>query len=209
MKHIVRIILIFFLLVAASLAVVVVAVKLYFPPAKIVHYIQTGSLGFIGRTVKIGRLSYGFKGVAIRDFSISNPLNFSSGTFLSLDSLFIGYAWHPLRPLISGRAGGVSFETAITWDSGEQALQFQSMRIFTGDKLLISSGTISNMSDFNHLRYRFSIAGDRQVLDRMLELFPALSSFQYGDTATVSFAIEGSPEGIKLTRKDWPNHQSQ
>jgi hypothetical protein len=201
MKHLLRIILIFVLLAVVSLSGVIIAARLYFPPAKVVRYIQDGSLGFIGRAVKIGTLSYGLKGLDIQRFSVSNPPDFSAGTFLSLDAVHIGYVWHPLRLLITGQIGGLSCEGTIRYSPGGQSLVFDGLRLCAGDKLLVSSGTINNIRDTNNLQYTFSITGDRVVLDKVLELFPALAAFQYGDTATVRFIIEGSPQGVRITRK--------
>ena len=202
MKHLFRIVLIFVLLIIMSLAGVVLAVRLYLPPAKIIQYIQDTSLGFIGRSIKIDTLSYGIHGIDIHGFSLSNPLNFSAGTLISLDLLHIGYVWHPLRPVVSGRAGSLTFEGIIHHTTGYESIILEDLQIRADDKLLVSSGTINNIHEMAKLSYSFSVHGDRTVLDRVFELFPALSAFQYGDSPTVHFVIEGSPQGVRLTRMD-------
>jgi hypothetical protein len=201
MKHLIRIALIFLLLCVLSVAGTIVSVRVIFPPAKVIRYIQDGSLGFIGRAVKIGSLSYGLKGMDIRGFSLSNPPDFSAGTFLSLDNVHIGYARHPWRPRVTGSIGALSFEGTVRRASEEHAIVFDDLRIRTGNSLLLSSGTVSGLRDTNTMRYTFQVSGDRVVLDRVLELFPALAAFQYGDTPKVRFVIEGSPEGIRISRK--------
>lgn len=178
-----------------------IAIRLFLSPEKVARGIEALSAAYAGRAVSVGQLSYGWRGLRMQDVAISHAPNFDAGILIACNELAFGWTTRPLRPVISGRAGAVSFEAAVRPLPAVTGAAFENIRVSAGEGVLTATGTVRSVTDPSALRYTFSVSGDRPVLDRVLKLFPALASFQYGDIPTVSFDVEGSPDGLRVRRR--------
>ncbi len=70
-----------------------VLVRRYLPPRKVRALIAAQAQKSLGRQVRIGRVSYGWRGITLGDVAVSQRPDFSAGTFLSAKSLSARPAW--------------------------------------------------------------------------------------------------------------------